>query len=148
MEFRLAILDDIPRLVQLRKLQLIDEGSTPEPNIDKELTLFFEHFLKDGSLHQLLAIENDEIVASGAIIYYRFPPSFSNPTGTRAYVTNIYTQPEYRNQGISQKILYLLLDDVQSKHIKKVFLGASTLGRPVYEKLGFESAPEWMEINF
>lgn len=148
MNVRLATLEDIPTLVELRKSQLIDEGSIPTPNIDKELETFFLDMLTNQSLYQLLAADNDSIIASGAIVYYPFPPSFSNPSGERAYVTNIYTHPNYRRRGISQAILNLLIENAKSRNIKKIFLAASTLGKPVYEKVGFEEAPEWMEINY
>ncbi|RXY87820.1 GNAT family N-acetyltransferase, partial [Salmonella sp. 3DZ2-4SM] len=29
-----------------------------------------------------------------------------------------------------------------------IFLAASTLGKPVYKKLGFKEVNEWMEINY
>nr|WP_263314395.1 GNAT family N-acetyltransferase [Mammaliicoccus sp. Marseille-Q6498] len=148
MDIRKATIEDLNTIIELRKAQLIDEGSNPSPNIDTELERFFTDILTDNSLYQLLAVENDNIIASGAIIYYPFPPSYTNPTGERAYVTNIYTHPDYRGKGISKKIIKELIKDVESRNIKKIFLSASTLGKPVYKKLGFKEAPEWMEINY
>lgn len=52
MLYRLATPQDIPTLIELRKRQLIDEGSIPDTIINKELTAFFEHHLSDGSLIQ------------------------------------------------------------------------------------------------
>ncbi|MBL0848330.1 MULTISPECIES: GNAT family N-acetyltransferase [Mammaliicoccus] len=148
MIIRQATISDLNQLVELRKAQLIDEGSNPTPNIDHDLERFFTDALTDKSLYQLLGVENDTIIASGAIVYYPFPPSFTNPSGERAYVTNIYTHPDYRGRGIAQTIIKALIKNVESRNIKKVFLAASTLGKPVYKKLGFEEAPEWMEINY
>ncbi|WP_415363621.1 hypothetical protein L1F34_002653 [Mammaliicoccus lentus] len=148
MHIRKATIDDLNIIVKLRKQQLIDEGSNPFIDIDHDLETFFTNVIIDESLYQLLAVENEEVIATGAIIYYPFPPSYINQSGERAYVTNIYTHPNFRGRGIAQQIISLLIKDAEARDIKKIFLAASPLGKPVYKKLGFEEAPEWMEINY
>lgn len=148
MHIRKATIDDLNIIVKLRKQQLIDEGSNPIIDIDHDLETFFTNVITDESLYQLLAVENEEVIATGAIIYYPFPPSYINQSGERAYVTNIYTHPNFRGHGIAQQIISLLIKDAEARDIKKIFLAASPLGKPVYKKLGFEEAHEWMEINY
>lgn len=148
MHIRKATIEDLNTIVKLRKQQLIDEGSNPIIDIDHDLETFFTNVITDESLYQLLAVENEEVIATGAIIYYPFPPSYINQSGERAYVTNIYTHPNFRGRGIAQQIISLLIKDAEARDIKKIFLAASPLGKPVYKKLGFEEAPEWMEINY
>lgn len=148
MHIRKATIDDLNIIVKLRKQQLIDEGSNPIIDIDHDLEAFFTNVITDESLYQLLAVENEEVIATGAIIYYPFPPSYINQSGERAYITNIYTHPNFRGRGIAQQIISLLIKDAEARDIKKIFLAASPLGKPVYKKLGFEEAPEWMEINY
>ncbi|WP_416350007.1 GNAT family N-acetyltransferase [Mammaliicoccus lentus] len=148
MHIRKATIDDLNIIVKLRKQQLIDEGSNPIIDIDHDLETFFTNVITDESLYQLLAVENEEVIATGAIIYYPFPPSYINQSGERAYVTNIYTHPNFRGRSIAQQIISLLIKDAEARDIKKIFLAASPLGKPVYKKLGFEEAPEWMEINY
>ncbi|WP_301420975.1 GNAT family N-acetyltransferase [Mammaliicoccus lentus] len=148
MHIKKATIDDLNIIVKLRKQQLIDEGSNPIIDIDHDLETFFTNVITDESLYQLLAVENEEVIATGAIIYYPFPPSYINQSGERAYVTNIYTHPNFRGRGIAQQIISLLIKDAEARDIKKIFLTASPLGKPVYKKLGFEEAPEWMEINY
>lgn len=148
MHIRKATIDDLNIIVKLRKQQLIDEGSNPIIDIDHDLETFFTNVITDESLYQLLAVENEEVIATGAIIYYPFPPSYINQSGERAYVTNIYTHPNFRGRVIAQQIISLLIKDAEARDIKKIFLAASPLGKPVYKKLGFEEAPEWMEINY
>ena len=41
LNYRKAYLDDVSRLVELRKKQLIDEGCYADNNIDKELQKYF-----------------------------------------------------------------------------------------------------------
>lgn len=148
MHIRKATIEDLNTIVKLRKQQLIDEGSNPIIDIDHDLETFFTNVITDESLFQLLTIEDEEVIATGAIIYYPFPPSYINQSGERAYVTNIYTHPNFRGRGLAQQIISLLIKDAEARNIKKIFLAASPLGKPVYKKLGFEEAPEWMEINY
>ena len=44
-------------------------------------------------------------------------------------------------------LLTKLLDDARSRGIKKLWLGASKDGRPLYEKLGFIQQESYMELT-
>lgn len=148
MNFRKADIDDIGTLISLRKKQLIDEGIEPTIDIDKELHDFFQSKLSDGSLIQWIVEDKEEVIASGAVVIYEFPPSYTNKTGNKAYVTNMYTKEDYRGQGIATNLLTKLVDEVKDAGITKIWLGASKMGRPVYKKFGFQETDEWLELNF
>ncbi len=147
MKYRKANIDDIDKLVELRKKQLVDEGIEPNIDIDRELYDFFQNKLSDGSLIQWLVEDNEEIIACGAVVFYEFPPSYTNKTGKKAYVTNMYTKENYSGQGIATKLLTKLVDEVKNAGITKIWLGASKMGRPVYKKFGFKETDEWLELN-
>ncbi|WML39510.1 GNAT family N-acetyltransferase [Neobacillus sp. OS1-2] len=147
MNYRKATIDDIKALIDLRKRQLMDEGINPTTDIDLELTVFFKNKLSDSSLIQWLVEENEEIIACGAIIVYEFPPSYTNKSGKKAYVTNMYTNEKYRGQGIATKLLTMLVEEAKNLDIRKIWLGASKLGRPVYKMFGFKESDEWLELN-
>ncbi|MEK5382799.1 GNAT family N-acetyltransferase [Niallia sp. FSL W8-0635] len=147
MNYRKATIEDIHLLMELRKTQLVDEGIKADKDIDKELEAFFEKKFTDESLIQLIAMEQNEIIATGAIVIYDFPPSYTNKSGKKAYVTNMYTKNEYRGKGIATSLLTKLVDEAKSLGITKMWLGASKLGRPVYKKFGFKETDEWMELE-
>lgn len=147
MEYRKATLGDIETLVRLRKIQLIDEGLEPNTEIDGELFAFFENKLASGELIQWLAEDDGEIVGCGAVIFYDFPPSYTNVTGRKAYFANMYTKDDYRGQGIASHILNLLVEEVKKTGITNIWLIASTLGKPVYKKFGFQEADNILELK-
>ena len=97
---RKANLGDVAQLVELRKEQLIDEGCYAENNIDVELEKYFSISVASGSLLVWIAEEEGRIVGTAGVCFFQYPPSYSNPTGKIAYVTNVYTKIEYRKQGI------------------------------------------------
>ena len=147
MIIRKATADDAKLLSEVRKLQLIDEGIDPNCDIDSELSAFFKKWLESEDFIQLIAEEDRKLLSTAAVIYYDLPPSFTNKIGVRGYVTNVYTAPEHRRKGLSKMLLTKLLDDARSRGIKKLWLGASKLGRPLYEKLGFIQQESYMELT-
>ncbi|ETI69827.1 GNAT family N-acetyltransferase [Neobacillus vireti] len=148
MKYRKATIDDIDKLVELRKKQLVDERIEPNIDIDRELYVFFKNKLSDGTLIQWVVEDNQEIIACGAVIFYEFPPSYTNKTGKKAYIANMYTNENYRGQGIASKLLTKLVDEVKLAGVSKIWLGASKMGRPVYKKFGFTETDEFLEFSF
>lgn len=147
MKYRKAELEEISQLIDLRKRQLVDEGLSPIINIDTELQRYFDLSLKEGSLISWIAEEDGIIIASSGICFYQYPPSYSNPTGKIAYVTNMYTQNEYRGKGIASDLLKLVVDEAKKRCYKVVRLKASKQGKPVYERFGFKAFEGYMVMK-
>ncbi|MBL4953713.1 GNAT family N-acetyltransferase [Neobacillus sp. OS1-32] len=147
LNYRKATINDIDVMVDLRKKQLIDEGIEPNIDIDTDLHSFFINKLNDQSLHQWLVEDQEEVIACGAVIFYQFPPSYSNKSGKKAYITNMYTKKSYRGQGIATSLLSKLVEEAKNAGITKIWLGASKMGRPVYKKFGFKETDEWLELD-
>ncbi len=135
-EYRKASHDDIDQLANLRVKQLIDEGYQ-QTNIDKDLKNYFSESLINNSLICWLGIYEDAVVATAGLCFYQLPPSFSNPSGRVAYITNMYTEEAFRKQGIASHLFRQLLEEVKNLHYTSVRLHASEHGRSIYTKAGF-----------
>ena len=140
MRYRKATKSDIDILVELRKKQLIDEGLESTTNIDFELKSFFENTMEEGSLIEYVAVDDNNIVATGGVLFYNLPPSYSNTSGRIAYITNMYTKDEFRGRGIATVLLNILVDEVKKSGCKVIKLQASVHGKPVYKKFGFNES--------
>ena len=147
MIYRIAGEKDVELICELRTQQLIDEGSIPR-DIDAQLHAFFRQRIKDGTCIEWLAEENGKVIASAALIFYQFPPCYENPSGLRGYVAYVYTAPEYRNQGISSKLLELIKQTAAEHDCHELMLSTSEMGRNVYLRAGFHTADYWMEMEF
>jgi ribosomal protein S18 acetylase RimI-like enzyme len=145
--YRKATMNDVAEMMKLRKRQLIDEGIEPSVNMDDELLSFFERKLRDGTLIQWLVEDHGEVVACGAVLFYEFPPSYTNKTGKKAYIANMFTDENYRGRGIAKELLAKLVKEVRAAGISKIWLGASEMGRPVYRKFGFIESDEYLELD-
>lgn len=147
MEYRIGTMDDIETMCVLRKRQLMDEGLSPDVDIDAELSEFFEKKLRSGEMVEWLLEEKGEVIATGAIVFYELPPSFSNKSGVKGYITNMYTKPQFRGRGIATSMLSRLAKEAKRRGVKKLWLGASKMGKPVYEKFGFREASGWLVMD-
>lgn len=147
MEYRIGTGQDIPVMCRIRKQQLLDEGIKPEADIDEELPRFFEKKIADGSLVEWLLEDHGTVVATAAILFMEFPPTYTNPAGIKGYITNIYTDPEYRGKGIASGMLDRLAEEARKRGVKSLWLHASGPGRPVYERFGFAETDRFMELK-
>ena len=50
----------------------------------------------------------------------------------------MYTDPEFRRQGIARRLMQTMIDWCRKEGFVRVDLHASDKGRPLYESLGFE----------
>ena len=146
--YRTAAPADIPDLIRLRKAQLADEGQDIHSmDIDSEMLRYFTDQFATGNFTEILACDGDEIVATGAVVFFDFPPSYTNAEGRRAYIANMYTAAPYRGRGIATEILLKLRDLATARGIDKFFLIASSQGKPVYKRIGFDEDPTWLTMS-
>ncbi|MBR6473206.1 MAG: GNAT family N-acetyltransferase [Firmicutes bacterium] len=145
MEFRKANIKDIDRLSEIRKRQLMDEGQNPETDMDENLRSFFMEKMKSGELIEWVAEEDGEIVATAAIIFMDLPPAFTNPTGKKGYIANMYTADEFRGRGLAGRMIELLEKEAKDCGLTKLFLHASEMGKKAYVKSGFIETDVLME---
>ena len=136
--FRIATAEEIPMICEFRVTQLARGGTVVVEGIDEELVRFYKECFAQDMICQIFAYENEKAVATGAVLFYSYPPSHVNKTGKIAYVSNMFTDPEYRNRGIATQILKLLEDEARKRGITTAKLGATPMGKAVYEHAGYK----------
>jgi len=62
--------------------------------------------------------------------------------GPEAIVLNVFTERAWRRQGIAEQLMQHVIDWAKHNGIARLVLHASTDGRPLYERLGFEATNE------
>lgn len=147
MKYRKATAEDIDLISEIRRVQLIHEKACEETEIREELRAFFEKMFAQHRIVQILAEEEGTVAATGAVIFYDYPPAFSDPSGKVAYIANMFTAPDYRRQGLASKIMDMLVGEAQKAGAGTVRLLASEPGKPVYEKYGFIKEDGWYVLK-
>ncbi len=102
-----------------------------------ELEKYFKTVVGSGEYIAVLAKQENNFVGVGGIVLRWQAGSFKIPDGKIGYVMSMYTVPEFRRQGISSKILNMLLDESKQRGYKVFELHATESGERVYIKNGF-----------
>lgn len=71
-----------------------------------------------------------------------WPPHLLDPSAERAYILNVYTEPEYRGRGLATQLMQSALEFCEARHLTVITLHASPFGRPIYERMGFTQTNE------
>lgn len=95
----------------------------------------------------LVVFESDVAAGGGVLIREQFPVPGCHRVGRWGHVINVYTEPEFRRQGLARRVMCTILDWCEAERIDRVTLSASEEGRALYESLGFEQSREMRLVN-
>ena len=104
--------------------------------------------LKGQTFSSYIAEADGVVVAMGGICYFDLPPTEFCLTGKTAYVSNIYTLPAYRKNGIAGKIVKLLMEEAEGSGVERVLLKPTAQGKPLYQEYGFQQWKDAMVYFF
>lgn len=147
MIYKQASIKDIDEIINLRVKLLIEEGISLQTDIKQELIQYFNDELNK-TIIVMVAEENSKLIATSSVIFQKYPPSFSNKQGMRAYIANVYTLPEYRRKGINTVLLDKLIEKVKDHNISYVWLWATEEGKKLYKKYGFDDLKTFTTMDY
>lgn len=146
-EFRIATAGDIDLMMssRLEMLHVVNDLSVDYEFSDELIDYSREYFL-NGDQTTVLALDGQTVIGCASMSYMTIMPTFSHPTGKRAHLMNVYTNSNYRRQGIARRMVTMLIDDAWGKGATEISLDATESGRPLYESLGFKDSKECMVL--
>ena len=141
---------DIPVLVQFRRRMheeiRLSRGLPVVPEkmaaMEEAYVRFARARLADGTMKAWVIQAQGQIVACGALLVLLYPPNPIDPRGRTARLYSMYTLPEYRRKGLARQIAQRAIEHCKAQGIKRIGLGASAAGKPLYESLGFQPTSE------
>ena len=151
MELRLAGEQDYIQLAELKWLHGeeddMDYGENNLAGADKNLfTKEFVGFLQEHKEYLIFVAADGDIVASAMFVY--MIPKVPKPNGKAkyiAYLTNVYTRKEYRNQGIGTELLSYIKGYLAEQKCELLFVWPSEKSMNWYERNGFSLENEIFE---
>lgn len=146
-KYMIASNDDMELLMQsrLEMLKVVNELPSDYVFSDEIITKSREYFERANQT-TILAIDKN-VIGCASLCYMELLPTFSHPTGKRAHLMNVYTNSQYRRQGIAYKMLNMLICQAKDRGVTEISLDATELGRPLYKKCGFVESDECMVLN-
>ena len=148
MEIRIATKEDIDLMMKSRLEMLKVVNNLPQDyEYDEAFVKASREYFENGDQTTVLAIDQGEVIGCASMSYMWIMPTFSHPTGKRAHLMNVYTRDEYRRRGIARQMCEMLIEDAKAKGATEISLDATTMGRPLYESLGFTATTEGMVMT-
>jgi predicted GNAT family acetyltransferase len=147
MEIRKANLKDLD-VIYNNRMQFTQLMNNQEISITEEFKQDTYNYIKnhivDDSLVIWIATEEDEIISVAMVCYYQLLPTISNKKGKTGYIQNVFTLPNYRGRGYATELMNKIIVDAKERNVGRLLLSASDMGRPIYEKIGFEAVTKEM----
>jgi GNAT superfamily N-acetyltransferase len=129
-------------------------ASMPNPQDDllNAMSRAFDPWVKDriaeGKYLGWIAEDSGRVAGSAGLLIVDWPPHPLHPEGNqRAYLLNVFVEPEFRKRGLAHSLIERCLTEARERGIRVVTLHSSDAGRPVYEKLGFHPTSEMMYVE-
>jgi GNAT superfamily N-acetyltransferase len=152
LSIRRATADDADEMARLRRdmqAELLATGdrTLALDDVARHNRDYFREKLPAGEFVAFLAETGGVIAGTSGMVVYRAPPTQGSPAGVEGYIMNMYTVPAYRGQGIATRLLERLVEHARGLGAPRVWLRASEVGRPVYERFGFGDDPHYMSYR-
>jgi GNAT superfamily N-acetyltransferase len=145
MLIREATVADLATIMRHRRAMFFDMGFCDNAALDAmeaTSTPFIKAGLEKGSYRAWLAETKGIMVAGGGLVIVGYPSTPHDPSPRRAWILNMYTEPEYRRRGLAKAIVETIVGWCRIQGFASVFLHASDAGRHLYEVLGFTPTNE------
>ena len=133
--------------IAIRIGQLREEGATEDFDLVPALKDYYARHLSDGTFVSWLAVDGEKIVGTSGMSFVEKPPYFGCPTGRIGLLSSMYTDPDYRRQGIAKELLRRVTDEARAYGCGAVQITASDMGVLLYTSFGFVKNGNFMQYK-
>lgn len=154
MEYRLAGSQDTIKLAELRWVHKNEDeplvvGAPFDAAGREDYIRSCSDFLNQALQEEFscwVAVENKVIVSHIYIVKVRKVPKPGKLDGVWGYVTAVYTVPEYRNKGIGSALMDKVKAWSRENGLEHLIVWPSEPSVPFYERAGFSSENDVLEL--
>jgi GNAT superfamily N-acetyltransferase len=123
--------------IQQLTLEDLEHVGVLQPDGWGDILTSIRFYCTSGFCHPLKATIDDKLVGIGTAIIH----------GTTAWLAHIIVHKDHRKAGIGTTITKSLIDLVHKTSCQTMLLIATTLGEPVYRKLGFSVETRYLFLD-
>ncbi len=138
---------DLDTFISMRITQLREEGATDEMDLSPALMDYYQRHLANGTFVSWLALDGDKIIGTSGMSFVEKPPYFGCPTGRIGLLSSMYTNPDYRRQGIARELLRRVVEEARAYGCGTVQITASDMGVLLYSDFGFVKNKNFMQYK-
>lgn len=149
---RLATFEDIPQLVQMRWDFSVEERLESAVTFEEFSGIcseFLVHAIRSGDWYIWIAEISGSLVSHMYLqLIHKVPRPGKSKDPYYGYVTNVYTLPTFRNQGIGSKIHKAMEKWSKENEVEFLILWPSSESVKFYSRNGFSRCEEAMEKHW
>ena len=146
-EYRKLGKNDLDEFIRIRIGQLREEGATEDIDVKPALLDYYNRHMADGTFVSYIAVDGDKIVGTSGMSFVEKPPYFGCPSGKLGLLSSMYTDNNYRRQGIAKKLLSMVVDEARAYGCGVVQITASDMGVLLYSDFGFVKNGNFMQYK-
>ncbi|ADV66600.1 GNAT family N-acetyltransferase [Deinococcus maricopensis] len=139
---RAATPDDASVIATQRERMFEDMGAPYGPGHTARFGPWVTDRLRSGTYLGFLIDHAAQAVAGAGLMLLDWPPGHLDAATHRAYLLNVYVQPQHRARGLARALVHAATRETRARGLRVLTLHASDAGRPLYEHLGFEPTNE------
>jgi GNAT superfamily N-acetyltransferase len=139
---RLARDDDIEQLVEMRRAFTFEDfeqgAGAARPAYDKDCRAFLSEAITSGSWHIWIAEVGGRIVSHAFLALIDKVPRPIRKNARIAYLTNVYTSPDFRARGIGAQIIRRAQAAAREADVELIIVWPSDESVDFYQREGFK----------
>ncbi len=147
-EYRRLTESDLEIFMEMRMLQLQEEGAEATFDLKPYLQDYYTRHLQDNTFVSWLAIDDNKIVGTSGMSFVEKPPYYSCPLGKIGLLSSMYVIKEYRRKGIAKFLLDKVVNEAKDFGCATVQITASDMGVLLYTDYGFKKNGNFMYYTF
>ncbi|MCP4402137.1 MAG: GNAT family N-acetyltransferase [bacterium] len=152
LEYRIATASDIPQLAQMRWDFRQEDDDEPHVMTRAEFIescqAFLMHGMHSGQWVYWVAAQQDIVVSHIFIFRIQSVPRPCKHVDYWDYMTNVYTKPTYRKQGIGSALMKHAVQWAKTQGLALMIVSPSDASIPFYQRAGFTCETEFMQHIF
>lgn len=146
-EYRKLSEKELDVFIEMRINQLREEGVKEDIDLKPALLDYYKRHMKDGTFVSWLALDGNNIIGTSGMSFVEKPPYFGCPSGKIGLLSSMFTNPNYRRNGIAKELLSRIVNEAKQYGCGTIQITASDMGVKLYTDFGFEHNGNFMQYK-
>lgn len=146
-DYRRLTENELDTFINMRINQLREEGAKEEIDLVPALKDYYTRHMADGTFVSWLAFDGDDIIGTSGMSFVEKPPYFGCPSGRIGLLSSMFTNPNYRRNGIAKELLSRVVNDARDYGCGTIQITASDMGGKLYTDFGFVHNGNFMQYK-
>lgn len=146
-EYRKLSEKELDVFIEMRINQLREEGAKEDIDLKPALLDYYKRHMKDGTFVSWVALDGNNIIGTSGMSFVEKPPYFGCPSGKIGLLSSMFTNPNYRRNGIAKELLSRIVNEAKQYGCGTMQITASDMGVKLYTDFGFEHNGNFMQYK-